>query len=87
MCGSLPGFGVFPYLSLIQRAGGSSKECVCVCVCVCALCVHTHATCRGEGKLGCRSGVSPWRGLEEGHPQISRESSCARPRCLSKQYS
>lgn len=30
---------VFPYLSLIQRAGGRSEECVCVCVwsvhCVC----------------------------------------------------
>lgn len=77
MCGSLPGFGVFPCLSLIQRAGGSSKECVCVCV-VCAVRVHTRAMCRGEGKLGCRSGMSPRRGVEEGHAQIkkSRKQLC-----------
>ena len=77
---------VFPYLSLIQRAGGRSEECVCVCG-LCTACAHM-CICRGEGKLRCRGGVSPRRGVEEGHPQISRESSCARLRQrLSKQYS
>lgn len=50
---------------------------VCVCV-VCAVRVHTRAMCRGEGKLGCRSGMSPRRGVEEGHAQIkkSRKQLC-----------
>ena len=65
MCGSLPGFGVFPYLSLIQRAGGSSKECVCVGVCVCVHCVCTRMLRVGEkassgAGLGCLHGED-WR--------------------------
>ena len=54
---------VFPYLSLIQTAGGRSEECVCVCV-VCALHVHTcvyvgEKASSGAG-VGCLHGEE-WR--------------------------